>query len=68
MSLRDEVKHLIDSKLSSDPLARKLMVTPTGTAVPSDLNESVHTLVAYCNALEAAVLRIAEELDLIQGE
>ncbi len=66
MSLSEEVARMIRYRISEDPLARESLLA--GGATPGTPIEAIASLNAYCNALSAAVIRVAAEVDLLRGD
>jgi hypothetical protein len=66
MSLRDEIDQQIRFDLSANPVAREAMLGPGDVRV-SDWRDSDMVLNAYCDALRRALLKVADEVDLLRG-
>lgn len=66
MSLSEEIARMIRFQVSENAMARESLLV--GGAAPGTPIEAIATLNIYCNALSAAVLRLAEEVDRLRGE
>ena len=66
MSLSEEIARMIRYHVSENPLARESLLV--GGATPGTPVEAIASLNTYCNALSAAVIRVAEEVDRLQAE
>jgi hypothetical protein len=66
MSLAEEIARMIRYHVSENPLARESLLS--GGATPGTPVEAIASLNTYCNALSAAVVRLAEEIDRLRDE
>jgi len=66
MSLSEEIARMIRYHVSENPLARESLLV--GGATPGPPVEAIASLNTYCNALSAAVIRVAEEVDRLEGQ
>lgn len=66
MSLSEEIARMIRYRVSEDPMARESLLA--GGATPGTPVEAIASLNAYCNALSAALIRVAAEVDLLRDE
>jgi len=66
MSLSEEIARMIRFQVSENAMARESLLV--GGAAPGTPIEAIATLNIYCNALSAAVVRLAEEVDRLRGE
>lgn len=66
MSLREEIDQQIRFDLSADPVAQEAMLGEGDIRV-DDWRDSDLLLNAYCDALRNALLKVADEVDLLRS-